>query len=184
MLTSENSSTEDIALAMNAITFTLLQDGIPILYYGQEQHVNGSNVPFNRGALWTQASYDTESVLYQMVAKVNAARARVIEAGSNFTTYKIQTPYYDDHTIVTRKGVSGSQIVAVYSNVGSDSATYNVQLSGEVTGFEAGMTVTNILTCDKTTTGSQASLEVTIEGGNPIVLVPSSVLDGSSICTS
>jgi alpha-amylase len=42
----------DISLAKNVIAFTILADGIPIIYYGQEQHYAGGNDTDNREALW------------------------------------------------------------------------------------------------------------------------------------
>lgn len=36
----------------NALIFTLLTDGIPIVYYGDEQYFSGGNDPANREPLW------------------------------------------------------------------------------------------------------------------------------------
>ncbi|KAI9767536.1 MAG: Alpha-amylase A type-3 [Geoglossum simile] len=44
--------TSDMALAKNVIAFTILADGIPIIYQGQEHHFDGSSDPANREALW------------------------------------------------------------------------------------------------------------------------------------
>lgn len=37
-------------LVMNAMSWPFIQDGIPILYYGQEQGYTGGNDPANREA--------------------------------------------------------------------------------------------------------------------------------------
>ena len=44
--------TQDMSLAKNAIAFTIMGDGIPIVYQGQEQHFSGGADPGSREALW------------------------------------------------------------------------------------------------------------------------------------
>lgn len=178
------SHTEDLALAMNAITFTILQDGVPITYYGQEQHLNGASVPLNREALWTSGGYNTGSSLYQLITKVNAIRTRAISVNSNFTTYKIQTPYHDTNTIVTRKGNTGAQIVGVYSNLGSSGASSSLTLTSAQTGFSANEKVMEVLSCTVLTTDGSGNIIVPRSAGQPKILFPSAALSGSSICSS
>jgi glycosidase len=36
---------KQLTLSSNAMTFTFLSDGIPIVYYGQEQYFSGSSDP-------------------------------------------------------------------------------------------------------------------------------------------
>lgn len=56
----------------NAITFAMTARGIPFFYYGDEQNFSGGNDPANRESLWNDM--DTGSEMYQMLAKINAAR--------------------------------------------------------------------------------------------------------------
>jgi len=56
----------------NALTFALTGRGIPFFYYGDEQLFSGGNDPANRESLWNDM--DTQSEMYQFVAKINAAR--------------------------------------------------------------------------------------------------------------
>ena len=44
------SWTTDVALTKNAMAYTFVTDGIPILYYGQEQGYTGGNEPASREA--------------------------------------------------------------------------------------------------------------------------------------
>lgn len=44
--------TKDMSLVKNAIAFTILSDGIPIIYQGQEHHLDGGDDPFCREAIW------------------------------------------------------------------------------------------------------------------------------------
>ncbi|KXL47920.1 carbohydrate-binding module family 20 protein [Acidomyces richmondensis BFW] len=178
------SYTEDITRAKNAIAFTMLQDGIPIIYYGQEQHLNGSGVPQNREALWSSGGYNTASMLYNMIKEVNAIRTQAIHVSQSFVTEKITTPYYDNHTIVTRKGETGSQIIGVYSNLGENGAYYNLSLKSAVTGFGNEEKIMEILTCTLLTTSSDGEIIVPMGEGQPKILFPFARLSGSSICKS
>lgn len=45
--------TLDLSLAKNALAFTVLGDGIPIVYQGQEQQFAGGDDPWCREALWS-----------------------------------------------------------------------------------------------------------------------------------
>jgi len=82
------SYTNDISLAENAATFTIMADGIPIIYAGQEQHYSGGNDPSNREATWL-SGYNTDSTLYKLIAKVNAVRSQAIYKDSGYLTYKV-----------------------------------------------------------------------------------------------
>lgn len=55
-----------------ALTFALTERGIPFFYYGSEQYYSGGNDPYNRESLWQDMN--TNSEVYQMVAKINKAR--------------------------------------------------------------------------------------------------------------
>ena len=80
--------TEDISLAKNAAVFTIMSDGIPIIYAGQEQHYNGAAVPYNREAVWL-SGYNTDSELYQLIAKTNAIRNQAIYVNEGYITYEV-----------------------------------------------------------------------------------------------
>jgi alpha-amylase len=77
-----------MSLAKNAAAFTIMADGIPIIYAGQEQHYNGGSDPHNREATWL-AKYNTESELYKLIAKANAVRNQAIYKSGNYVTYKV-----------------------------------------------------------------------------------------------
>ena len=46
------AGTQDMSLVKNALAFTTLGDGIPVIYQGQEQHFSGGDDPGCREALW------------------------------------------------------------------------------------------------------------------------------------
>lgn len=169
---------------MNVIAFTLLQDGIPIIYYGQEQHLSGGTVPYNREALWSSGGYDTSSQLYGMITTINTLRTHAISLDSGFTTYHIQTPYVDSNNIVTRKGDNGYQIVGVYTNNGESAGSSTLAVSSSVTGFSAGESVMEVLSCTLLTASADGTVAVPMSGGVPRILYAQANLKGSGLCST
>ncbi|KAH9828346.1 Alpha-amylase domain [Teratosphaeria destructans] len=176
------SYTSDISLAKNAIGFTMLQDGIPIIYQGQEQHYNGSGTPDNREDIW-RSKYSTSSTLYTFIARVNAIRTFALNKDSSYLTYKAYPVYSDSKTIAMRKG-STAQVISVWTNSGASGTSYSITLTSSETGFSAGQSVTELLTCTTSTTDSNGRLTVTISGGLPKIFYPSSALSGSAPCST
>jgi glycosidase len=84
----DDSYTNDMALAKNAATFTIMADGIPIIYAGQEQHYSGGSDPNNREATWL-SKYNTDSELYKLIGRVNAIRNQAIYKSDTYTSYKV-----------------------------------------------------------------------------------------------
>ncbi|KAF7933340.1 hypothetical protein EAE99_003225 [Botrytis elliptica] len=177
------SLTSDAALAKNAIAFTILADGVPIIYQGQEQHLSGNGVPNNREALWLNSnSYSQTGVYYKLIASVNQIRNQAIYVDPTYLTYKAYPVYSDSHTIVMRKGFTGKQIIAVFSNLGASGSASNLTLTTSQTGFSATLQVTEILTCGSYTTDGSGSLAVQIVGGAPRIFYPRARLVGSGVC--
>ena len=157
------SLTSDMNLDMNVISFTILADGIPIIYQGQEQHFSGGNDPFNREALWTSA-YSTKSQLYTFVASVNQIRNQEIFKTPSYVTSRSSIVYSDDHNIAMRKG----NILSVFTNHGSNGTdSGNITLSS--TGLGASTQVVEVLTCNNFTTSATQALNVSTGEGRPQV---------------
>lgn len=169
--------TSDKALIKNAMAYPLLLDGIPIIYYGQEQGFAGENDPYNRAALWP-SGYNNESEYYRLFSVLNYARSLAISLDSDYTTYKSELLYTSDHTIAMRKGKDGSQLISVLSNLGSNS-TQQIYVSN--TGFSADSEVYEIISCKSSTTDSEGNLWITVTG-DPQVYVSETFISGSSIC--
>ncbi|KAK3394848.1 glycoside hydrolase family 13 protein [Podospora didyma] len=174
------SLTGDMALVKNAIAFTMLRDGIPIVYQGQEQHYAGSGTPNNREALWP-SSYQTTSELYTWIARLNQLRARAISQSASYVTYQAYPIYSDSHTIAMRKGSSGYQVVSILTNIGSSSSAA-ISLPSSVTAFSANQVLVDVMNCTVLTTDSSGGLVVSLLLGIPRVLYPMARLAGSGIC--
>lgn len=174
------SLTSDMSLAKTAIAFTMLADGIPIIYEGQEQHYSGGSTPNQREAVWL-SGYDTTATLYTWITTLNAIRSLAISQDSTWVTYQAYSIYSDSHTIGMRKGNTGHQIIGVYSNVGASGST-TATLTATNTGFTASQSVTDVMSCTAFTADSSGSLSVSISGGVPRVFYPTSALNGTSLC--
>ncbi|KAF2496974.1 alpha-amylase [Lophium mytilinum] len=173
------SYTQDFSLAQNIIAYTILSDGIPIIYAGQEQHYDGGNDPYNREATWL-SGYSTTSTLYKHVAKLNQIRNQAIYKDSTYLTYKNWVIYSDTTTIAMRKGYDGKQIITILSNKGADGASYTQAIG--TTGWSAGTSVVEVLSCTTTSVDSSGNLQVPMASGLPRVYYPSAQLSGSGIC--
>ncbi|PWY87724.1 alpha-amylase [Aspergillus heteromorphus CBS 117.55] len=171
--------TSDMSLAKNAASFTVLADGIPIIYAGQEQHYHGGNDPYNREATWL-SSYSTTSPLYTHIATSNRIRTHAIGQDSGYITYKNYPIYQDNSTLAMRKGYNGTQTITVLSNLGASGRSYNLSLPG--TGYSANQKLTELYTCTNVTVDADGSVPVPMASGLPRVLYPADKLSNSSLC--
>jgi alpha-amylase len=156
------------------------REGIPIIYQGEEQHYAGGANPENREALWS-SGYSTSSELYTWITRLNQIRSRAIAQDDGYLSYRSQTIYSDSHSIATRKGSPGFQVVAVFTNVGSPSSA-TVTLSSSATGFEANQGLVDVMSCTPLAADSSGRIVVTLTNGLPRVLYPVARLSGSDIC--
>ena len=158
--------TSDTSLRKNAIAFTILADGIPVIYEGQEQGYAGGNDPANREAVWL-SGYSTTSTLYTFIAMINQIRNRAIYKSPDYLTYMAYPIFSDTSTIAMRKGFDGNQIVGVFSNLGANGASYTLTLGN--TGYSAGESVVEILTCTTVNADGNGNIAVAMGGGLPKV---------------
>ncbi|GKT42259.1 alpha-amylase 2 [Colletotrichum spaethianum] len=172
--------TSDRTLLKNALTFTLLMDGIPIIYQGLEQGFAGGDTPYNREALWL-AGYDTQSELYRWVSKFVALRSTLAALDGGYLFYNALPVYNDDHVIVMRKGYDDGQVVSVYSNVGSNH-TFSVSLNPGETGFRPCKLILEVVKCRPYVTDGNGVLRAQSGTGEPLVFVPAEKVMGTGIC--
>ncbi|KAE8353176.1 glycoside hydrolase superfamily [Aspergillus coremiiformis] len=172
------SMTEDMALAKNVLTFTLLFDGIPMIYQGQEQHLNGPGTPTNREALWLTA-YNPDATLYQLIATLNAIRRHAYRLDPNYVNLETYPIFRGGSELGFRKGVEGRQVVMLLSTQGTQSGAYNLTMP---VSFNGGMEVIDVLNCVNYTVNQQSELIVPMERGEPRVFFPTSLMPGSGLC--
>ncbi len=166
------SFTSDLAQQKNALAFSLMSDGIPIVYYGAEQRFSGVQDPDNREALWL-TGYDTTQPLYQMIASINAVRNTI----SSLATYTYWSPYWTyktkivlskDDVLVLRKGYDHSAL-ALVTNQGSNASQIGPYAIGDTNWLE-GDEILEVLGCTTMTVGPWGEVNITMPpGGNPMV---------------
>jgi alpha-amylase len=169
------SLNDDIAAASNVITYTMLADGIPIIYQGQEQHykaLGDRSDPYNREALWL-SNFNTDAQLYKLITKLNTARKIAIADDGSYLASQNNPIYTDMTTIALRKG----KMVTVLSNRGSRGASYTQYITS---GYNAGTQVTELLTCSTLTSDSSGHLKVPMYAGEPRIYYPSKNI--GSVC--
>lgn len=105
----------DTSLFKNALTYTILGRGIPIVYYGSEQAFSGSNDPANREDLW-RSGYNTETDMYNAISKLTFARhtAGGLAGNDHKHLYVEPTAYAWSR--------AGGKLVAFTTNSGSGSS--------------------------------------------------------------
>ncbi|GFF36041.1 alpha-amylase A type-3 [Aspergillus udagawae] len=172
------SLVNDTTLAKNAMAFNILSDGIPQVYQGQEQHMQGNYTPFNRGALWT-TNYDTTGPLFKLTATLNKLRNHAISIDNRYVTNHSIELHVDNSTYATRKGPEGVQIVSIFSNQGSNGGKYQLALKDA---YAPGTEVMEILGCSKLVANDVGNLTVEMNAGEPRVFFPVAQLNNSGLC--
>lgn len=172
------ANTSDTALVKNAATFPFVTDGIPYVYYGQEQGFVGGQADYvNRQAMWL-TGYGTDTDLYTHFTRLNAARSAAGNTSSSFYTTKATTTVSGSNEIVISKG----NMYSILSNRGASSGNVSVSMSN--TGYSASTELLDIVTCTTLTTGSDGSISAVLVSGAPQVYVPSSYNANNTICSS
>lgn len=164
--------------AKNVLVFTMLFDGIPMIYQGQEQHLSGNSVPVNREAIWL-TKYDTNAELYKLIAKLNRIRNHAAYLGTDYFDDSTHTIFQGGSELAFTKGVQGRQVVMVLSTQPSTSSAYQIDMA---VSFNAGTAVTNVLDCTNYTVDNQGMLHVPMNKGEPRVFYPTNYMDGIGLC--
>ncbi|TCD68229.1 hypothetical protein EIP91_011298 [Steccherinum ochraceum] len=159
----------------NAMVFNFMSDGIPIVYYGQEQGFSGNADPWNREPLWP-SKYANNSAT-AMVASLNQFRNYLVNNSTNDWLHsKVQVLTTDKHGLAIMKG----EVVSILTNIGSPPA--NVSLA-VYTPYSNNLAMTDILSCRQYVVGSNGTLSVEYTlGGQAKVIVPTTSLQNSGIC--
>lgn len=79
-----------------------------------------------------------------------------------------------------RKGSSGSQVITVLSNSGSNGGSYTLNLNNH--GYSSGAQLVEVYTCASVQVDSNGNMPVPMASGLPRVLVPGSWVTGSGLC--
>jgi len=109
----------------SALAFTLMADGIPIVYYGDEQEYGGGPDPGCREQLWT--NMNTSSPVYQFIATIVQARKQ----NQIWNSPQIQR-YSDDTFYAFTRGQVFVALTNDQSNQQVTDITYHPYSNGQV----------------------------------------------------
>lgn len=171
------------------------------VYYGEEQHFNGSFNPVNREALWV-TNYNEATPLADLIRSLNRLRSHAASNGTRYTerqsnnnnndnnndylTYPSSVVYNTTHTLALRKGYPGNQVITVLSNLGSypnNNPEKTLTLPARETGFHPRQNITEIISCRSVLTDSAlGDLSLSLDDGGPRVYYPTNSLASSGLC--
>ncbi|KAI0928231.1 hypothetical protein AcW1_005538 [Taiwanofungus camphoratus] len=158
----------------NAMVFNFMSDGIPIVYYGQEQGFSGGGDPWNREPLWPSGYKNTTT--YQLMTTLNKLRNFLVNGKSGWLNSSAEVLSTSPYGIGIMKG----EVVTILTNIGSPPQNVSIAV---YTPLPRLLATTDILTCEQYVVGSNGTLEVSYtKGGVPTVLVPSYLLKNSGLC--
>ncbi|KIO25152.1 glycoside hydrolase family 13 protein [Tulasnella calospora MUT 4182] len=165
----------DIQSMFNAMAFSFMSDGIPVLYYGQEQRFNGAGDPVNREPLWP-SQYD-QGDTYKFMAMLNQVRNYLTQSG-DWLHQPAQIISYTDEALFLAKGY----VITVLTNIGSPPKNASASMIGS--GFSPNQVMIDVITCQQVIVGSQGSIYIDYrKGGHASILIPEYYIRGSDICT-
>lgn len=172
------ATVNDKMLIMNAATFPFVSDGIPYVYYGQEQGFTGGEIDYeNREAMWL-SNFNTETDMYKHFGKLNTARSVMGQAQPSFYTTKASIADSTDSEIA----ISKPPMLSVLSNRGAGSGSNTLKLNNLA--YDANTQLLDVIGCKTYSTNGDKSLDVTVQDGAPQVFVPASLNQDNKICSS
>ncbi|GAW02566.1 glycoside hydrolase family 13 protein [Lentinula edodes] len=151
------SISSDTAILKTAAALTVLSgNGIPLVFYGQEQMSTGNNAPQNRQALWL-TGYPT---------------------GSNKLAFLTAKPTYEA-PLSTVMSVRKGNMMLFISNEGSKTPSTKLTSSG----WSANTALVDVLSCQSVTSDGSGNAAVNMNSGLPVAMYPKSYLTGSGLCS-
>ncbi|KZT55581.1 glycoside hydrolase family 13 protein [Calocera cornea HHB12733] len=173
------SLTNDTGLIKNAIAWTFIGDGLPIVYEGQEQEYSGGNVPNNREAVWLSA-YQENKPMYKHITTLNNARKAAMNGSSSFLSTHMSVISTSTHSIAIAK----APMLAVLTNVGQGAqGQVSLSVSSLGSGYAANSQLVDVISCSSVKVDGSGNLAFTTQAGAPAVFLPSSVVN-TKVCAS
>ncbi|EPX70780.1 alpha-amylase Aah2 [Schizosaccharomyces octosporus yFS286] len=156
----------DQARVMNAISFVMMWDGIPIIYYGTEQNFNTFHDPFNREALWL-SKFDTSNIYYRLIGALNRFRKSVQKKDPEYVNTQSIILKVQLHYMVIQK----HKVISVLGNWGIHSQE-GLTISFIPVGAHPGDVYFDIISDKTYKVDEQGKLNVEIFFGFPVIMYP------------
>ncbi|KIY43712.1 glycoside hydrolase family 13 protein [Fistulina hepatica ATCC 64428] len=158
----------------NAMIFNFMSDGIPIMYYGQEQYFSGGGDPYNREPLWESGVSGTAAII--CVTHITQVRNYLVD-NTDWVWQETEVLTTSEYGIAIMKG----DVISILTNIGSP--PQNGTHISVRSPYPVNSVLINALTCRQWIVGSGGMLNVEYtEGGVPVVLLPELMAWDSGLC--
>ncbi|CAO3622891.1 unnamed protein product [Cunninghamella blakesleeana] len=147
----------DFSLVKNALTFAVMIEGIPSVYYGTEQGMTGGNDPDNRKPLWSNGGYNVNSDMYTFT-KTLVKNGRQANNGS---------VSMDVGTCTNCYAFTRGQALVIVNNLGSGSTETVTFKSSQL---QEGKSMKDIFSGNQVTV-SGGSISFQLNNGLPVILI-------------
>ena len=169
------------AALRNAFTFIFTEQGIPCVYYGDEQEFKGGNDPANREDFWP-TGYDTSGTTFQWVQSLTALRKKytVLQKGGQSVVWATtRTADEDDAGVFAFERAGGDAAEGAYALVIFNTSSKHAS-SPEFGGAPVKVTappntpLVDVLNPGgaTSTVGADGTLAITLPATSAVVLVP------------
>ncbi|KAF4784519.1 alpha amylase [Colletotrichum scovillei] len=171
--------TSDRTLLKNALTFSLLMDGIPIIYQGLEQGSTAARHRTTAKRCGRRVQHAVGALSLDLQVRVPALDA----GGAGWRVPLLQVPAHPHgrphhcHAQGLRRRAGCERLL----NVGTN-RTYSVSLAQEDTGFRPCKLILEVVQCRPYVTDATGVLKATSGSGEPLVFVPADKVMGTGIC--
>ncbi|OLL23115.1 Alpha-amylase A type-3 [Neolecta irregularis DAH-3] len=160
-------SINDTSLQHNVIAFTVLYDGIPVIYQGQEQSFTGKADPDNREALWT-LGFNVSAPAYKLLSTLNSLRSNAAKSNNTFlTSVSTILDVASTHVLAWRKG----DVIVVLNNLGQE----NLQGVVVPSGMPPSTKLLDVVGCTQISVDTDGTIKTDLTNGEPRVYYPSSI---------
>ena len=170
------SLTNDLSMYKNVLVYTILGEGIPIIYYGSEQMFNGSGDPENRESLWPRD--DANSTMFRYIQTLTSYRKQ----HGYFIDQSVEVLHMAERSFVFSRGPQHETLVAM-SNYGSGVEVEIELKGGQLSNIKDGTEYTDIFTSEKQNV-TLCQMKIVLTNGKPVVLRKSREGKGKSCNTS
>eukprot|EP00768_Dysnectes_brevis_P005041 gnl/Dysnectes_brevis/3638_a4640_886.p1 GENE.gnl/Dysnectes_brevis/3638_a4640_886~~gnl/Dysnectes_brevis/3638_a4640_886.p1 ORF type:complete len:482 (-),score=68.48 gnl/Dysnectes_brevis/3638_a4640_886:53-1303(-) len=149
----------------SALTYIMMAEGLPVVYYGDEQCYDGGSDPYCREPLWW-SNYQQSGNVYQTLRALAHGRRSDLES---WTTAPQMEIWVEDNLYVFSRG---EQALVLLTNTGDNSGTQHWSIDGVP--FQKGTYLCNIFypDTDCASVGNNGEFEVWLLNGESKVFVP------------
>ncbi|MCC6553576.1 MAG: alpha amylase C-terminal domain-containing protein [Polyangiaceae bacterium] len=173
------------AALRNALLFLLTEDGIPCIYYGTEQELQGGNDPANREDLWLgnpiegYAAYDTSNPTFQWIKRLTRLRRGypALTVGDQAVLYSTDHAADEEDAGIfafSRGDAAGDYAIVVFNAHPSKSSATGTAAGAMNTFLPQGTVLVDVLSADRATytVGADGALSMSLPPVSGALLIP------------